>query len=225
MVCQPICQKWRERTAKILQIQWNSLVVKTKNPNSVRKDFDPAELDPTIARRVLLELLELQPELKIVVGTLADEASKNPSMMDLAAEIEGVLNRISARDIYMNPGRTSRGYREPEEAAGEALSELLHPYFDRVEELLCKKDDQRALITCEAIIVALYRMKHGDQFSNFEEYLEEFPEETADWAARLWRAAGNVQWAGVRRFHSDRTIPVDFVQQYVPDWDWLLSED
>ncbi len=186
-------------------------MVKTKNPNRVGKDFDPAELNPTIARRVLLDLLELQPELKIVVAALSDEASKNPSMLDLATEIEGALNRISDRDIYMSPGRTSRGYREPEAAAGEVLSEFLQPYFDRVEELFCKKDDKRALITCEAIILALYRMKHGDQFSNFEEYPEKFLEETADWAARLWRAAGNVQWAGVRRFHSNRTIPVDFV--------------
>lgn len=124
----------------------------------------------------------------------------------------------SASPLFVLPQKENR-------LSAEVLSEVLHPYFERVEELFSKKDDQSALIACEAIILALYRVKHGDQFSDFEEYAEDFPEETADWAARLWRAAGNVQWAGVRRFHSDRTIPADFVQQYVPEWDWLLSED
>lgn len=48
---------------------------------------------------------------------------------------------------------------------------------------------------------------------------------TADWAARLWRPAGNAEWAADRRFHPDRTIPADFVQKYLPAWQWLLSED
>lgn len=169
-------------------------MAKTKDPT---KDFDPAELSPTVARRVLLELLEKQPDLKGAVSALAHEAVKNPRMEDLAAEIEDALNRISAGDIYMNSGRTWRGYREPVEAAAVVLSEVMRPYFDHVQELFSEKDDLRALIACEAIILALYRVKHGDQFSEFEEYAEDFPEESADWAARLWRAAGNVQSAGV----------------------------
>ncbi len=172
-----------------------------------------------------MELLEQQPELKTTAAKLAEEAAKNPRMEDLAEEIEDALNRISAGDIYIKSGRTWRGYREPEEAAGEVLSEAMQPYFERVEKLFRKKDDASALVMCEAIILALYRVKHGDQFFEYEEYAKDFPEETADWAARLWRSAGNVQWAGVRRFHSDRTIPADFVQQSVPEWDWLLSED
>lgn len=200
-------------------------MAKTKSSSGGKKDFDPSELNPIVARRVLQDLLERQPELKVAVAALADEAIKTPRMKDLAAEIEDALNRISAGDIYMNSGRTRRGYREPEEGASEVLSEVVHPYFERLEELFRKKDEQNALIMCEAIILALYRLKHSDHFSEIEEYAEDYPEETADWAARLWRAAGNVQWAGVRRFQSDRTIPADFVQQYVPEWDWLLSED
>lgn len=183
------------------------------------------QLSPIVAHRVLQDLLERQPELKIAVAALADEAIKTPRLEDLAAEIEDALNRISAGDIYTNSGRTRRGYREPEEAAAEVISEVLQPYFERVEELFSKKDDPSALIACEAIILALYRVRHGEQFSEFEEYAEDFPEENADLAARLWRAAGNVHWAGVRQFHADRTIPADFVQQYVPKWDWLLSQE
>ncbi len=186
--------------------------------------FDPAELESTITRRVLLDLLELQPELKITVAALADESIKNPRMEDLAAEIEGALNRICAGDIYMDSGRTWDGYREVEEAVAEAISEILQPYFERVEKLLRAKDNQKALILCEAIILGLYHAKDGDQFSDLEEEAAENIEETADWAARLWRSAGNIEWASDRRFLPDRTIPADFVQQYVPDWDWLLGE-
>ena len=164
-------------------------MVKRKNSNGHGKDFDAAVLKPVIARSVLLELLKRQPELKAIVAALASEATNNPRMEDLAAEIEDTLNRISAGDVYMNSGRTWRGYREPEEAAGEVLSEPLQPYFERLEKLLGKKDDPAALVMCEAITLALYRVKHGDKFSDLEEYAEEFPEETADWAARLWRSA------------------------------------
>ena len=200
-------------------------MVKRKNPNGKRKGFDPVDLQPIVARRVLVDLLEQHPELKTAVAKLAEEASKNPRMEDLATEIEDALSRISAGDIYMKSGRTRRGYQEPEEAAAEVLSEAMQPYFERLEKLLSKKDDSGALVLCEAMILALYRVKRGDQFSEYKEYAEDFPEETADWAARLWRSAGNLQWAGVRRFDPDRTMPANFVQQRVPEWDWLLSED
>lgn len=146
------------------------------------------------------------------------------SMESLAAEMEDALSGISEGDIYVNSGRTWRGYREPEEAAAEIFSEALQPYFERVEKAFHKKDDQEALIICEAIILALYRVKQSDQFSDFEEYAQGVFEDSADWAARLWRSAGNEEWAADRRFHPDRTIPADFVQKYVPEWQWLLSE-
>lgn len=48
--------------------------------------------------------------------------------------------------------------------------EVTHPYFERVQELFRKKDEQNARTTCEAIILALYRFKHHDHFSEIEEY-------------------------------------------------------
>ena len=188
-------------------------------------EVDLSELDPLVARRVLQNLLEMQPDLMAVVAELTEQILKSPRMEDLAEEIEGELNQISSGDIYLNSGRTWRGYREPEEGAAELLSEAINPYFERVQELFRKKDEQNALIMCKAIIWALYRLKHSDCFSEIEEYADDYPEETADWAARLWRCAGNEERAGVRRFYKDRTLPENFVHQYVPEWDWLLSED
>jgi len=109
-------------------------------------------------------------------GVFQMAKAKKSSMEDLAAKIEGVLSRISEGDIYMNSGRTWRGYREPEEAAAEIFSEALQPYFERVEKAFHKKDDQGALIICEAIILALHRVKHSGQFSGSEEYAQGVPE-------------------------------------------------
>jgi len=197
-------------------------MAKTKN---AKKEFDPSELSPIVARRVLQDLLQQLPELKVTAAALADAAIKSPRMDDLADEIESALNQISEGDIYIKAGRTWRGYQEPEEASAEELSEVMQPYLERVEKLFRKKDEQNALIMVQAIILALYRLQHGEHFPEIEEYAEDYPEETADWAARLWRSAGNTGWAAVRRFHPDRTISPDFVHKYVPEWDWLLSED
>lgn len=114
---------------------------------------------------------------------------------------------------------------EPEEAAAELLTEVLQPYFENAERLLSKKDERDALIACEAIILALYRVKDSEWFSEIEEYCEGFLEESAQFAAQLWRSAGDVAGAGKRKTSADtdRAIPADFVRQYVPDWDWLLD--
>jgi hypothetical protein len=195
--------------------------------NSVGKSagFDVGTLSPILARRVLVQLLEKQPELKDAITTLAAEAVKNPDLEELTTEIEAAVSRVNAGDVYMNSGRTSRGYREPEEAVGELLSQILEPYFDRLEKLLQDKNDTAGLVLCEAIICALYHARHSDNLSELEETVEEVLEGGADWAARLWRTAGNVQSAGERRFDSERTISVDFVTQNVPEWDWLVSVD
>ncbi len=156
---------------------------------------------------------------------LLDLGLINPTVDDLAWKIEGALNGIDAGSVELNSGRGRGGYREAEEAAADLLVEAMEPFFDKLENLLEKKDDPAALTLCEAMILALYCFEYGENFSEIEEYAGDYPEETADWAARLWRSAGNVKWAGVRRFVSERTISKDFVQQHVPEWDWLLSDD
>ncbi|GEM_PF-988938 len=196
-----------------------------KNPKSQKKDLDLSQLNPIVARRVLQDLLEQQPELKPVAAALVNAAIKSPRMEDLAEEIETALNQISEGDVYINSGRTWRGYREPDEGAAEVLSEVMEPYFERLEELCREQDEQNALNLCEAIILALYRLKHGDNFSEIEEYAEDYPEETADCAAQLWRSGGNLERSTDKRFSKDRTIPAEFVRQFVPEWDWLLPED
>ncbi len=200
-------------------------MAKKKKPGENGEKFDVAKLELFAARRVLLQVLGRHPELASEIAVLAQEAISNPTLEDLAGKIEGVLNGIDAGAVELNSGRGRGGYREPEEAAADLLVEAMEPFFDQLESHLKQKDDLSALTLCEAIIVALYRFKYGENFSEIEEYAEDYPEETADWAARLWRSAGNVKWAGVRRFLPELTMSNDFVQQHVPEWDWLLDDD
>lgn len=64
----------------------------------------------------------------------------------LAAKLEGVLSRISEGDIYMNSGRTWRGYREPEDAAAELFSEALQPFLNVSRKLLVRRTTKWLLL-------------------------------------------------------------------------------
>lgn len=182
-------------------------------------------LDPTIARRVLLKLLEKEPELNASVATAIEEVTANPELEDLTAQVEGALSRVTEGAIYGNSGRSSRGYKEPGEAAAELVSDSLQRFFERLEQLSKEDECPAALTLCKAIVLALYHFKDGAVSLDPDEGLEDISEDSADWAARIWRSGGNLKWAGDRRFKSDRNIPRDFVEQHVPEWDWLLSED
>jgi hypothetical protein len=131
------------------------------------------------------------------------------------------LNRITEAEVIGNSGRRAGRYLEPEEAASELLSKAIKPHLDQLEKLSRRGNDSRALVLCEAIILALYRLKASDQFAELEEYAGDFPEETAGWAAQLWRAGGDGFAAVNNRFDPDRTIPTTFVNKHVPDWAWL----
>lgn len=196
----------------------------TKSLNLKTTTFDADSLSGAVAKRILADLLELQPELVPVVSSLAEEAQHNPRMEDLARKILKKLKRISEGDIYMKSGRRSGSYKEPEEAAAEVLSEVMEPYFERLEKLLGKKSDKQAEVRCQAMLLALYEFQRSDNFEEYAEYAEEFPEETADWAARLWRTAGDIEKAGNKKFVAGRVIAPEFVNQHTPEWQWLLSE-
>ena len=67
-------------------------------------------------------------------------------------------------------------------------------------------------------------MQRSDNFEEYAEYAEDFPEESADWAYSLWRSAGDIERASNRKFIDGRVIASEFVKQYTPEWQWLLIE-
>jgi len=194
---------------------------KTKS-NGIRQD-EVSALEPRLAKRVLDLMVERHPELHSDVSELATYAVDNPDEFSLAAEIEEVITVLDERDVLKRSGRRRGGYTEPEEAIGQALTETMEPYFDRLQQQLEKGNDVAALAVCKAIVLAMYRFSKNEYHPLLEVY-EEYPADTADWAVRLWCTAGDINKAGVCRFDLQREFPSDFAKRYIPEWKWLLDE-
>lgn len=184
---------------------------------------DLPSLELHLAKRVLLLLVERHPELHSEVSELASWAKTNPDEFLLAAEIGETIKALDEGDVLKRCGRRRGSYTEPEEAAAEALSEAMEPYFDRLELLLKDGNDVAALSVCKAIVLAMYKFSQEEDHPLLENY-EEYPEETADWAVRLWRSGGEVATASSCNFDSDREFPAAFAKSHTPDWDWLIDE-
>lgn len=194
---------------------------KKEKSNKKDPDVELGTLKPLVARRVLLMLLAKRPELEQEMIDIARGVLINPLMEDLSAEIGAAIGAVSAGDVYMNSGRHRGSFREPEEVAAELLSEPLEPYFREMEEHLQRGNEHAALVRCEAIILALYRLQQSDGFKEIEVYAADFPEETAGWAARLWLTASKPT---TQLAESRRTSLAKFVRDCVPEWDWLLEQ-
>lgn len=143
-------------------------------------------------------------------------------MKELVDEIISKVSKIGSRDLRMPRRRPARAYSGLEELLAEELCECLEPYFDRLRVLFRDKDDANALILCQAIIKAMHQIQESGDFELVDQYASEYPEETADFAACLWRTAGDVRMAAQRQFTLNRDIPADFVREQVPNWNWLL---
>lgn len=187
-----------------------------------------SNLDHATAHKVLIELAEQCPEVEPILSVIVEEATSDNSLEYLSTTIEQVIGKAFA-ESEPRP-RRRRGHEEESDEVSNVIIEALGPYVERLEKLLVKGNDPVALNLGLAIILALYRAKSSDAVRafardfSFEEIEEEF-EGAADWVARLWRAEGNVDNAGVRRFVPGRDIPAEFVHEYVAEWDWLLSDD
>lgn len=185
---------------------------------------DVSSLDLRLAKRVLDLLVGRHPELRTEVSELASYAIDNPDEFSLAAEIEEMIDALDEGDVLKRSGRRRGGYTEPEEAVAEALTETMEPYFDRLELQLKKGNDLAALAVCKAIVLAMYRFSKNDYHPLLELY-EEYPGETADWAVRLWRGAGDVDKASSCKFNSNRQFPSDFAKRHTPEWGWLIDQN
>ena len=176
-----------------------------------------------LAKCVLELVIERHPELRCAVHELATYAVDNPDEFSLAAEIEEMIDSLDEGDVLKRSGRRRGGYTELDEAVAEALTETMEPYFDRLQLRLEKGNDAGALAVCKAIVLAMYRFSKNDCHPLLELY-EEYPTETADWAVRLWRSAGNVDKASSCKFDLNRKFPSDFTKRHTPEWEWLVDE-
>src|ERR1700684_2508566 len=106
---------------------------------------EASAFEPRLAKRVLDLLMERHPELRSEVSELATYAADNPDEFSLAAEIEDVISALDEGDSLKRSGRRRGGYTEPEEAAAEALTEAMEPFFDRLQQQLENGNDVAAL--------------------------------------------------------------------------------
>ncbi len=176
-------------------------------------------LEPRLAKRILEQLFQRHPELYseiLELATADDEFS-------IAAEVEEVINDLDEGDVLKRGGRRRGGYISEPEAAGEALTEAMEPFFDRLRHQIEVGNDVAALAVCKGIVLAMYRFSQCDIHPLLELY-QEYPAETADWAVRLWLTAGDVDKAAMCKFELQREFPSDFVKQHTPEWVWLLDE-
>jgi hypothetical protein len=179
--------------------------------------------EPRLAKRILEQLVQRHPELRSEILELATDVANNPDEFSIAAEIEEVINDLDEGDVLKRAGRRRGGYTSEPEAVGEALTEAMEPFFNRLQHQLEMGNDVAALAVCKGIVLAMYRFSKCDIHPLLELY-QEYPAETADWAVRLWRTAGDVDKAAVCRFELQRQFPPDFVKLHTPEWEWLLNE-
>jgi hypothetical protein len=172
----------------------------------------------------LEQLFQRHPELRSEILELATDAANYPDELSIAAEIEEVINGLDEGDVLKRAGRRRGGYTSEPEAVGEALTEAMEPFFNRLLHQLEMGNDVAGLAVCKGIVLAMYRFSKCDIHPLLELY-EEYPAETADWAVRLWRTAGDVDKAAVCRFELQREFPPDFVKLHAPDWEWLLEQE
>lgn len=197
---------------------------KTKRTASKTDELDLNKLSPAEAHSVLILLLAQHGELKETVSDIARVVRETPDFEDLATEISAALNKVTEAAVFGSSGRQrSGGYCEPEEAAATLIGEEVDPYIERLEKLLKKKDESKALVLCQAIMVALYRFEHSGDYDELEECMSECSQDTASWAHKIWLAAGDTYKAADGVSEPGRELPEQFVHKYLPDWDWLRS--
>lgn len=178
--------------------------------------------EPRLAKHILEQLLQRHPKLRSEILELATDAANNPDEYSIAAEIEEVINELDEGDVLKRAGRRLGGYTSQPEAVGQALNEAMEPFFNRLKQQLEIGNDVAALAVCKGIVLAMYRFSKCDIHPLLELY-QEYPAETADWAVRLWRTAGDADKASVCRFDLQRELPVEFSQRCAPEWEWLID--
>ncbi len=191
---------------------------------------DLSSLAPATAQKILIELVEQCPEVAPILSVLVKEAASQSDLDTLSRTIEETVTRTFAESEPRQMRDRRQREVDPTEEISDLLIEALGPFVERLVNLLNRENDSAALNLCLAIILALYKSKASDAVlarvrGLSEEELDDEFASAAEWASRLWRTAGDVDRASVRDFDPERTIPEEFVEQLVPEWDWLLNDD
>ena len=159
------------------------------------------------ALAVLRELLSSHSNLLPDARRTANALLASVSFADVAKSVFDSLLALDLDDLDAGP--RAGGCVEPSEAAWEAIESVVAPYFRDLERRVQLRREDEATELCKEIVLGLYRAeRHGFELL---EYAEDCPSELAGRVVDIWRR---------RRRHC--TLPRAFVEQFTPEWDWLV---
>lgn len=153
--------------------------------DSKMKDFIQG-LNADEAAQVLRTLLNDNPDLEKKAYEIAMEVVGNTDAQQIADKVFWELNGLDVDDLYGHSGRTSDGYVDPYEKAGEMFEEALEPFIKEM-----KKNQQRGLPAiakayCIGIVKGLWRFDEKSS-SDFTDWVIDMPGECADDVIKEWK--------------------------------------
>ena len=192
-----------------------------------RPEKKPSILDglkPEEAHGVLRRLLAAHPALGAEAEEIARSLLAEVSFEGVADEVEDALSALDLDDVHGRAGGHSWGYVGPDEVALELLEQAVDPFLEDMKRHIQRGLDAEALEMCKGIVLGLYRVRTaGDD--HVVGWAPEFPAEHAGWTVDIWRAGGNERKAAATSTAGKRpAFPRDFVEQFVPEWTWLIEE-
>ena len=206
------------------------VMAKSRKPRGASKQ--PAKKPPVLdglkpeeAQTVLHRLFAAHPGLAAEAERIARSLLAEVSFEAVADEVEEAVCALDPDDLAGRAGRHSWGYVEPDQAAQNLLEEAVDPFLEDLKRHLGRGLEAEALEICKGIVLGLYRVH--TRGGELLQYAPEFPEEHAAWVVDLWRAGGD-EGKAARRVQplagKGPLLPKDFVDQFVPEWTWLLGK-
>lgn len=168
-------------------------------------------------------LLAGHPELLSEAEEISRSTLGDVSFESIASEVEDSIRQLSLDDLNGRAGRHSWGYTEPTEAAWELLEEAVEPFVEDMKRHLGLGLDEEAFEICKGIVLGLYQCRdaRGDEFLG---WAEDFPAEAAGNAIADWIGAGKPGASGKQRETHCARLLREFVDNYVPEWQWISKQ-
>jgi hypothetical protein len=229
-VC-PAPSRARKQAVSQFLIQWtpgilrSATIVQMKpaaGRGAKRKSSIIEKLNHTEAASVLRMLLDRDPELRPEAEAIAKGVLSEVSPFSVADDVESAVFQYDYDDLNGRAGRHSWGYVEPTEAAWELMEEAVEPFVSEMKRYLEMGLDAQAQDFCQGILLGLYRVRDGGK-NDILNWASDFPAEAAGNALDDWGKAAGAEAEGAPAKRKPRQLPRDFVEEHMPEWDWILK--
>ena len=186
-----------------------------KQPDKLLNQLQPAD---TVL--VLQRLLAAHPELIAEAGKIAHSTLCEVSFESVATDVEDSIRQLNLDDLNGRAGRHSWGYTEPSEAAWELLQEAVDPFVEDLKRYLGLGLEEAAFEMCKGIVLGLYNCRDSGE-GELLGWAEDFPAEAAGNAMAECFAKRS---SGPRLASIHESVVRQFVDQYVPEWQWISKQ-